>query len=162
MEEQECEVVFVSKESLKKENILEALGKGKLKQKEQQQHITEMRASLSKENVTADNSLPLSVKGEVSNKTSKISKKNKLNLKRQSSIKSSKTVKYKHTKIEKKERNRLKQKYLLDPEKKLFLKNDFEVGVTEYISQGQGFSALLNHCYSDFQVLYRTIFVMCI
>jgi tRNA pseudouridine13 synthase len=159
MEEQECEIVFVSNESPKKENILEALTKYKLKQQEQQQHTMETKAGPSKGNVILNDSPALSVKGEVSNETSKGRKGKKLSLEKQSSVKPLVTRKSQFTAINvkqyKNKRNRLLMKYMQNAaksENKLHLENDFEIGITEYISQGRGFSADINHSCSDFQV----------
>ncbi|XP_046633318.1 pseudouridylate synthase 7 homolog isoform X2 [Daphnia pulicaria] len=164
MEEPECEIVFVSNESPKKENILEALTKYKLKQQEQQQHTMETKAGPSKGNVILNDSPALSVKGEVSNETSKGRKGKKLSLEKlslekQSSVKPLVTRKSQFTAINvkhyKNKRNRLLMKYMQNAaksENKLHLENDFEIGITEYISQGRGFSADINHSCSDFQV----------
>ncbi|EFX80696.1 hypothetical protein DAPPUDRAFT_318408 [Daphnia pulex] len=159
MEEQECEIVFVSNKSPKKENILEALTKYKLKQQEQQQHTMETKAGPSKGNVILNDSPALSVKGEVSNETSKGRKGKKLSLEKQSSVKPLVTRKSQFTAINvkqyKNKRNRLQMKHLQNAaksEKKLYLENDFEIGITEYISQGRGFSADIYHSLSDFQV----------
>jgi tRNA pseudouridine13 synthase len=170
MEEQECEIVFVSNKSQKKkENILDALAKYKLKQQEQQQHDTiKMKAGSSKENETINDSRPLPVKSKVSKETSEEEKGQEISLKKQSSAKS--LGKSQITEVNKEqynplpwrynknERNRLKMEYvqhLAKSENKPYLmKNDFEIGITEYISQGKGFSADVNQSHLDFQVLY--------
>ncbi len=167
MEEQECEIVFVSNKSQKKDNILEALAKYKMKQQEQQQHTFETKAGPSKGNVILNDSQTLLVKGEVSNQTSKGRKGNNIRLEKQSPVTSLETRKSQFTTIyknqyNKKESNRLKMEYVQNSaksENKPYLKSDFEVGITEYISQGQGFSADVNFSDVDFQVFHVIIHV---
>jgi tRNA pseudouridine13 synthase len=160
MEEQECEIVFVSNKSQKKkENILEALTKYKLKHQEEQQHTFETKG-----NVIVNDSSPLSVKGEVANQTSQRTKRKNFRLKKQSSVKrKSQFTAINGNQYDKNERNRILTEYLENSvkcESKLYLRKDCEIGITEYISQGQGFSAVdINHSLTDFQVLHIVIHV---
>jgi tRNA pseudouridine13 synthase len=161
MEEQECEIVFVSNKSQKKENILEALAKYKLNQQERQQHdAIKTKAGSSKENETINDSQPLPVRCKISNQTSKGRKEKEISLKEQSSLKSlgkSQLTVINEWHYDENERNRLKMKYvqhLAKSENKPYLKNDFEIGITEYISQGQGFSTDMDQSHLDFQVLH--------
>jgi tRNA pseudouridine13 synthase len=157
MEEQECEIVFESNESPKKENILEALTKYKFKHQEQKQHTFETKA-------VVNDSPALSVKGKVANQTSQRTKRKKLRLNKQSSVKrKSQFTAINGNQYDKNERNRILTEYLENSvkcESKLYLRKDCEIGITEYISQGQGFSAVdINHSLTDFQVLHIVIHV---
>jgi tRNA pseudouridine13 synthase len=104
------------------------------------------------------------MKGEVSSQTSNGGKGKNINLDldKQSSCKSFETGRSQLTAInvnpyDDSERNRLTMEYVQNSEEsgnKLYLKNDFEIGISEYFSEGQGFFADIHF---DFQVLHVII-----
>lgn len=140
MEEQECEVLWMS-EALKKRKrdelrLLKRIEEGINYQPTEIN--TNERDKLFKSNQTSK-----VVNGKIFEK--------------QSSIDSLKTVNYQPTKMNTNEREKLLENYLRNSAERRrnvlgFFKNNFKVGITEFVSHNQGFSAKMCRFNANFQV----------
>ena len=89
----------------------------------------------------------------------------KINVEQHTSISSFRRVKYQPPKVNINEREKVLENYLRNSKEKWriggkYLKNNFKVGITEFASHNQGFSAKkfnYNKNNTDFQVFYITV-----